>query len=90
MFSELLQHLQFCTSSTKLFRGRLDILEKLKIYIKNVDRNQPMALDGPSGCGKSSILAKTALEVNIHYIIYIFLTQLDLGLFDQFIVLKHA
>ena len=63
MFSELLQHLRFCTSSTKLFKGRSEILEQLNLYIKNPDRNQPFAMDGPSGCGKSSIIAKTALLV---------------------------
>jgi hypothetical protein len=67
MFSELLQHLRFCTSSTKLFKGRHEILDQLKSYVKNVERNQPFAMDGPSGCGKSSIIAKTALLVCLGY-----------------------
>lgn len=63
MYSEILQHLHFCKNFTKLFKGRNEILENIKQYIKSEDRNQPFAMHGPSGCGKSSILAKSAIEV---------------------------
>ena len=64
MFAEILQHLHFCNSFTKLFKGREEILDKVKQYIKSDERNQPFSMDGPSGCGKSSILAKSAVMVS--------------------------
>jgi len=63
MFAEILQHLHFCNNFTRLFKGRDEILEQIKTYIKSEERNQPFAMNGPSGCGKSSILAKVAVQV---------------------------
>lgn len=63
MYSEILQHQHFCKNFTRLFKGREELLEALKQYVKNDDRNQPFVMHGPSGCGKSSILAKVALMV---------------------------
>jgi hypothetical protein len=63
MYSEILQHLHFCRNFTKLFRGRIDILEKIHQYVKSEERKEPFVMHGPSGCGKSSILARTALQV---------------------------
>lgn len=63
MYSEILQHLHFCRSFTKLFKGRDELLEQIRTYVKSEERNQPFAMNGPSGCGKSSILAKVAMLV---------------------------
>jgi NACHT domain- and WD repeat-containing protein len=63
MFAEILQHLHFCNSFTKLFKGREDILINVKDYFANEERNQPFVMYGPSGCGKSSILAKIAVQI---------------------------
>ncbi|CAF0730783.1 unnamed protein product [Brachionus calyciflorus] len=63
MYSEILQHQHFCKNFTRLFKGKDEILDKLKLYVKNDERNQPFVMHGPSGCGKSSILAKCALMI---------------------------
>ncbi len=62
-FSEILQHQHFCRNFTKLFKGRDELLDQIKTYIKTDERHQPFAMNGPSGCGKSSIIAKTAIMV---------------------------
>jgi ABC-type lipoprotein export system ATPase subunit len=64
MYSEILQHLHFCRNFNKLFRGRQDILEKIRLYSVTEERNEPFVIYGPSGCGKSSILARTAFDVS--------------------------
>lgn len=64
MYAEILHHQHFCKNFTRLFKGRDEVLEKLRIYVKSEEKNQPFVMHGPSGCGKSSILAKCALMVN--------------------------
>lgn len=64
MYAEILHHQHFCKNFTRLFKGRDDVLEKLRAYVKSEERNQPFVMHGPSGCGKSSILAKCALMVS--------------------------
>lgn len=64
MYSEILQHLHFCRNFTKLFKGRNELLENVRSYVKSDERNQPFVMHGPSGCGKSSILAKSAVMVS--------------------------
>ena len=49
VYAEVLQHLHFCKSTTKLFQGRTDILGKIKSYIVNDDRNQPFVIYGAAG-----------------------------------------
>jgi hypothetical protein len=41
------------------------MLDQLKSYVKNVDRNQPFAMDGPSGCGKTALVSKILLNSEI-------------------------
>lgn len=67
MYSEILQHLHFCRNFTKLFKGRDELLDAVRSYIKSEERNQPFVMHGPSGCGKSSMLAKSAVMVKKYF-----------------------
>lgn len=63
MYSEILHHLHVCNNFIKLFKGREEILEKIRQYIFSEERNQPFSMYGISGSGKSSILAKAASQI---------------------------
>jgi hypothetical protein len=49
VYAEVLQHLHFCKSTTKLFQGRVEILEQIKSYILDDERNQPLVINGSPG-----------------------------------------
>jgi len=57
--TEILQHLQACTNSVKVFYGREESLDRAKEYIMGKS-DKPIVLYGAGGCGKTSLLAKIA------------------------------
>ena len=57
--TEILQHLQACNSSVKVFYGRVGELEKLKMYITGQSM-EPCVLYGAGGSGKTAMLSMAA------------------------------
>lgn len=62
VYLEVLQHLHLAHERCNKFRGREDILMKIKDNLLN-SNGQPIILYGHSGCGKTSLMAKTAQMV---------------------------
>ncbi|KAL5016270.1 hypothetical protein ScPMuIL_005859 [Solemya velum] len=61
VFTEVLQHVQFCQSKCQDFYGRSATLKKIQDYIKS-DNVRVLVVHGKSGCGKTSILAMAAKQ----------------------------
>ena len=57
--TEILQHLQACLTSVKVFYGRTNELDKLKKYITE-NSNVPFVLYGAGGSGKTAMLSMAA------------------------------
>ena len=62
---EILQHLTTCTSRSHIFRGREDVLQRIKNYLQQPLENKPLVVYGQSGSGKTSVLAKSASMVRL-------------------------
>lgn len=60
MYKEVLHHSWFCQDKCEAFRGREDILEKIKTFLGDFNRPEPMVIHGSSGSGKTSIMAVVA------------------------------
>jgi len=58
-------HKEFRARLTENFCGRNEILEILKIYLKNQQERKVLAMIGNSGSGKSSVIAKATMEVEM-------------------------
>lgn len=56
---EILQHLTMCKTRSLVFKGREDILNKVRRYLSN-PTDQPVILYGLSGSGKTSVIARSA------------------------------
>ena len=57
---EILQHLNLCKARQEVFRGRQDIIKRIRHYVLSRDGQWPMVVYGESGSGKTSLLAKAA------------------------------
>lgn len=62
LLQEVLDHAYFCNETAEKFRGRVDILNKVKEYILSKNA-KPLLIYGDSGCGKTAIVAKITSEV---------------------------
>ena len=60
---EILQHLTTCQSRSHMFRGREEVLQRVKNYLQQPDESKPLVVYGQSGSGKTSVLAKSASMV---------------------------
>ena len=60
LYKEVLHHAWFCEDKCVSFRGREDILEKIRKFLNDFDKREPLVIYGSSGSGKTSILAVTA------------------------------
>lgn len=60
LYKEVLHHAWFCEDKCVSFRGREDILEKIREFLNDFDKREPLVIYGSSGSGKTSILAVTA------------------------------
>jgi hypothetical protein len=75
LFREVLDHAYFCNETVEKFRGRVDILNKIRYYILARSNHSPLAgsndsplvLYGGSGCGKTAIVAKVTSQVIIFF-----------------------
>ncbi|ELT97480.1 hypothetical protein CAPTEDRAFT_103802, partial [Capitella teleta] len=58
--TEILQHMTMCTGRSQVFRGREDVLQRIKNYLHEPQQLYPLVVYGQSGSGKTSVLAKAA------------------------------
>jgi hypothetical protein len=62
LIREVLDHAYFCNETVEKFRGRVDILDRVRSYILSGNK-EPLVVYGGSGCGKTAIMAKVTSQV---------------------------
>lgn len=60
MYKEVLHHAWFCQDKCEAFRGREDVLQKIRTSLKDFEKIEPLVIYGSSGSGKTSIMAVVA------------------------------